>query len=96
LPADLQAIITNTATSSLITNYGNFRLAEAAASERLKARGVTFVSVSDELNAAVRDGFDAVLDYEAGKNEFFARAWQAARDFRTSYRATVELLWPWE
>jgi len=96
LPADLQAIITNTATSSLITNYGNFRLAEAAASERLIARGVTFVSVSDGLNTAVREGFDAVLDYEAGKNAFFARAWSAARDFRTSYRETVQLLWPWE
>lgn len=96
LPPDLQAIVTNTAIASLITNYGNFRLAEAAAAERLQQRGVTFVTVSDGLNQAVRQGFDAVLDYEAGKDAFFSRAWTAARDFRTSYRRTVRLLWPWE
>jgi len=96
LPPDLQAIVTNTAITSLITNYGNFRLVEAAAARRLLAEGVTFVPVADSLNRAVRDGFDAVLDYESGKNPFFAKAWQAAREFRTSYRDTVQLLWPWE
>ncbi|HAI21238.1 MAG TPA: hypothetical protein DCM14_05010, partial [Clostridiales bacterium UBA8153] len=96
LPPDLPAIVTNAAIVSLITHYGNFRLTEAAAAERLQQRGVTFATVSDGLNQAVRDGFDAVLDDEAGKDAFFARAWHAARDFRTSYRRTVRLIWPWE
>ncbi|HSW09949.1 MAG TPA: TRAP transporter substrate-binding protein DctP [Bacillota bacterium] len=96
LPADLQAIVTNTALRSLITTYGEFRLGEAAAAQRLRDKGVTFVAVSDELNKQVRDGFDAVLDDEAAKDPFFARAWASARDFRTSYRETVRTLWPWE
>lgn len=96
LPPDLQAIVTNTAITSLINNYGAFRLAEAAASERLRQRGVTMVAVSDELNTAVRTAFDAVLDDEAAKDAYFNRAWAAARAFRTSYRETVRMLWPWE
>jgi len=96
LPPDIQAIITNTAITSLITNYGNFRLQEAAAAARLRERGVTFVQISPALNRTVRDGFDAVLNDDAAKDPFFGRVWTAARDFRTSYRNTVKQLWPWE
>lgn len=95
LPPDLQMLVTSTMISHGIRGHTAYVRLDAEALATAKARGVTFVRVSDELANVFRTTLDQILDEQAAGNPAFARIWESLKAFRTQHRQAKATLYPW-